>query len=102
MTKILINICHGGFCLSKEVFEELGIPYDDSHGFLENKDLGISGRDFAYRADPRLIAAVEKIGYEKAGGRLTDLEIVEIPDDVEWEIQEYDGWESIHEKHRSW
>ena len=87
--------------MSKEVFEELGIPYD-GYGYLKNKELGISGRDFAYRTDPRLIAAVEKIGYEKANGDLADLEIVEIPDDVEWEIQEYDGWESIHEKHRSW
>ena len=101
MTKILINRCFGGYSVSKEVFEELGIPYD-GYGFIENEDLGISGGDFACRTDPRLLAAVEKIGYEKANGVFADLEIVEIPDDVEWEIQEYDGWESIHEKHRSW
>ena len=28
--------------------------------------------------------------------------IIEIPDDIEWEIDNYDGIESIHEKHRSW
>ena len=27
---------------------------------------------------------------------------VEIPDDVEWQIEEYDGTEHISEKHRTW
>jgi hypothetical protein len=27
---------------------------------------------------------------------------VEIPDNVEWEIMEYDGTEYIAEKHRKW
>jgi hypothetical protein len=30
------------------------------------------------------------------------LEIVEIPDDVEYTIEEYDGLEHIAEKHRTW
>lgn len=53
------------------------------------------------RDDPDLISIVEKLG-EKANDYCSKLEIIEIPDDVEWEIDEYDGWESIHEKHRSW
>ena len=28
--------------------------------------------------------------------------IVEIPADVEWQIQEYDGMEWVAEKHRTW
>jgi len=53
------------------------------------------------RDDPHLIKVVEELG-EKANGRFANLKVVEIPDDVEWEIDEYDGEEIIHEKHRSW
>ncbi len=37
-----------------------------------------------------------------ANGSGADLRIVEIPDDVKWEIQEVDGMERIREKSRSW
>lgn len=53
------------------------------------------------RADPVLVQVVEELG-EDAKGRFADLKVIEIPDDVEWTIEEYDGWESIHEKHRVW
>lgn len=53
------------------------------------------------RDDPLLIQVINELGKE-ANGEYSDLEIIEIPDDVEWEIEEYDGWETIHEKHRSW
>ncbi len=54
------------------------------------------------RDDPDLISVVEELGSEKASGDFAELEIVEIPDDVNYEIDDYDGMESIHEKHRSW
>lgn len=53
------------------------------------------------REHPLLIRAVEELG-EKANGWAAELEIVEIPADVSYEIDEYDGSESIHEEHRSW
>ncbi len=53
------------------------------------------------RSDPLLVQAVEWLG-EKAGGECANLKIVEIPDGVEYVIDEYDGYESIHEAHRSW
>ena len=53
------------------------------------------------RADPLLIRVVEEL-CEKADGGRAKLGIVEIPDGVDWEIDEYDGSESVHEKHRSW
>ena len=53
------------------------------------------------RTDPILIEVVETLG-EKANGEHAKLEIVEIPDGIEWHIDEYDGIESVHENHRSW
>ena len=53
------------------------------------------------RTDPDLIAVIEELG-EEANGRFADLEIVEIPDDIEFEIDQYDGLETIREKHRTW
>ncbi len=53
------------------------------------------------RDDPHLIATVEAIK-EKANGSCAKLKIVEIPDDVEWEIDEYDGMEQVQEKCRKW
>jgi len=53
------------------------------------------------RTDKDLIKVVEELG-EKANGRYARLKVVEIPDDIEWEIDDYDGVETIHEKHRSW
>lgn len=49
--------------------------------------------------DADLIDVVEKLG-RKADSGFSKLAIVKIPDDVEWEIEDFDGWESIHEKHR--
>jgi hypothetical protein len=53
------------------------------------------------RHDPILVQVVEELG-EEADTKYSRLTIVEIPDDTEYEINEYDGIESIHEKHRSW
>ena len=54
------------------------------------------------RSDPLLIKVVEELGVEAASGKLAELAIVEIPDDVQYTIEDYDGRESVHEKHRSW
>jgi hypothetical protein len=59
-------------------------------------------RDMEIRTDVDLIKTIEELGSEKASGSCAKLRIVEIPDGVDWEIDEYDGIESIHEKHRSW
>jgi len=53
------------------------------------------------RNDPILIEVIEKLG-EKADGQHAKLKIVEIPDDVEWQIGEYDGIEWVEEQHRRW
>lgn len=53
------------------------------------------------RESPVLVSIVEEMG-EAANGQFAKLTIVEIPDDVEYTIEDYDGWESIEEVHRSW
>lgn len=53
------------------------------------------------RDDPVLIQTIEDLG-DNASGRFSELEVIEIPDGVEWQIEEYDGLEWIAEKHRTW
>lgn len=53
------------------------------------------------RADVDLIKVVEKLG-KKANSSFANLEIIDIPDDIEYNIEEYDGQEWISEKHRTW
>lgn len=47
------------------------------------------------RSHPLLVQVVEEIG-DKANGFAAKLRVVEIPDDVQFEIDEYDGIESVH------
>lgn len=57
--------------------------------------------DFDDRTDPDCVAVVEEMG-EKASSRFSQLVVVEIPDGIEWEIDEYDGIETIREVSRTW
>lgn len=90
--KIVINRCFGGFGLSKEAYEYLGLEWDD---------FGYAYHDHYARTDAKLVECVETLGHG-ANGRYAELKVVEIPDDVEWEISYYDGLESVHEVHRVW
>lgn len=54
------------------------------------------------RADPDLVAVVEELGEEAASGSLAKLRIVEVPDGVDWELDEYNGIEHVAERHRTW
>jgi hypothetical protein len=53
------------------------------------------------RDDPALVQVVEEMG-AAADGRHASLKIVEIPDDVKWQIEQYDGLEWVAEVHRTW
>ncbi len=88
--KIVINTCHGGFGLSKEAYQFLRLKWDN-YGFHFNNE----------RDNSKLVECVEKLG-ERASGECSNLKVVEIPDGINWEINEYDGSEHIAEKHRIW
>jgi len=53
------------------------------------------------RDDPALVQAVEELG-DKANGKHAELRVVEIPDGVDYVVEEYDGMEHIAEAHRTW
>ena len=91
MKKIVINKSFGGFSLSQKAIEY----YLQLSGKNKVDDYSVE------RDDPYLIQIVEELG-EEVNNRFSKLKIVEIPDDAEWEICEYDGQEWIAEKHRVW
>ena len=90
MQKIVINADFGGFRLSDlgmKTYKSLGGQVDYA-------------RDIP-RDCPILIKVIEQLG-NKANDHCSKLKIVEIPDNVQWEINEYDGLEHVAEKHRTW
>jgi hypothetical protein len=89
--KIVINYDFGGFGLSQTALAEYRLRKSDN----SLCELAIP------RNDPDLVDIVERMGKE-AQDRYSNLKIVEIPDGVQWEIQEYDGQEWIAEQHRTW
>ena len=117
--KVVLNKCYGGFDLSDKAHErliELGVKYYESFDDLpkNNKELYVVKRDsvgfgnyssnFRYtnnRSNELLIQVVEELG-EEANGGFGELKIIEIPDGISWELDEYDGIETLHEIHRSW
>lgn len=128
--KIVINSSYGGFGLSHEAIRRYAqlkdltlfthtdgtfnhyykIPVEDYDAL---RDIANETRDYselnkAYfseyeipRTDPALIQVVEELK-EKANGHYAELRIIDIPDDVKWEIEEYDGLESVVEVSRRW
>ena len=112
---IVINACHGGFGLSHEAeiqyLDRICADYtleprDDRFSTLKyGPNILVQGNHWHSREisrdDPALIAVVRELG-EQANGQNAELKIVTIPADVEWQIDEYDGWEWVAEKHRTW
>jgi hypothetical protein len=90
--KVVINSCYGGFGLSDQAMQILkdrkGNTIDLFY-FNDNRD------------DSDLIEVVERLGYT-ANDDFSKLKVVEIPDGVNYTIEEYDGLEHIAEIHRTW
>lgn len=81
MQQIVINTCYGGYRLSKEAYEFLGLPWDD-YGRAYNDD----------RTNPALVKCVKTLK-KRADGLCARLKVVRVPDDVNWTIETYDGLE---------
>ena len=93
MTKIVINTCYGGFGLSESSLEDY------------KKRKNITDENFYHwdipRDCPHLVAMVEEGGTD-VDGIFSELKVVDVPDDVNWYIEEYDGMEHVAERHRTW
>ena len=124
--KVVVNSCYGGFGLSKEAILELykrgskAVKAVDPEKYYGTKDwkarheastwteavlfdgkiLNDNSAD-EFRSDPVLVAVVEEMA-DKANGNCARLRITEVPDDVKWEIEEYDGKEWVSEVHQTW
>ena len=115
--KVVVNRCYGGFGLSEEAtrlyLQKKGIE------FVERENSDFSFREMSFfvtdengeedyfsdhvikRDDPALVEVVEELG-NKAGDSCAALAVLEIPDDVSWHLEEYDGIEWVAEDHRTW
>jgi len=89
MTKIVINADYGGFGLS----DAAEARYHD----LSGKSLSWS----TARDCPHLVQLVQELG-SKANDEISVLKVVEIPNEIEWQIEEYDGMEWVSEIHKTW
>jgi len=105
--KVAYNACYGGFSLSKAAMERLA----------EIKGVDLSGMEFHYctfrdgnggkfecpedRSDKDLIKVIEELG-EIANGTHANLQIAVIPDGADYEIDEYDGFESVEPPRQIW
>ncbi len=81
--KIVVNRCFGGFGLPDKAKKMLGHNQDWYEGDID-------------RTNKDLVRVVEELGKE-ANDSYARLEIVEIPDDIDYYISDYDGIETIHE-----
>jgi len=83
--------------LGKSVF---GIDGTFKEYNAKYREISLSNRDIP-RDDLNLIKVIETLK-EEANGHCAELAIIEIPDNVDWEVAEYDGMETVEEKHRRW
>lgn len=91
MREVVYNACFGGFGLSPSA--------EKAFCKLKHRK-SMYSRDIP-RDDKHLVQIVKKMG-KQANGSYADLKIVEIPADIKWHIEEYDGNEHVAEDHRAW
>lgn len=89
--KVVINKCFGGFGISEKALAR----------YNELADIKLETYYGMDRTDPFLVQVVEELG-AGADNIYSELKIVDIPDDIEWYIHEYDGLEAVYEQHRVW
>ena len=85
--KVLYNNCYGGFSFSNEFMEEVKKRYPEL-----KLDYYVSHK---LRSDPRILEVFEEFGSGRSSGPYSKIKVREIPDNVEYDIHDYDGMESV-------
>jgi len=109
--EIAISDSYGGTTPSKKVLKEIHDSVDDEFVWIEDIHPVVGFEDGeriladetieSYKCEdiprdhPVLVEAIREL--EKTGWK-----VVEIPDDVEWIVDEYDGKEWVAEQHETW
>ena len=78
------------YVMSDAEWEEFCSITIDGHNVIDGEFQLKDGRRFA------------TYGTAFGDGVYSDLKVVEIPDDINWYIEEYDGLEHVAERHRTW
>lgn len=107
--KVVLNKCYGGYGLSRKAVDRLvELGSQEAKRYLDALETSkyVPSMDSYYiysddRTNLLLIQVVEELGKESFGS-LSALKIVEIPDGINWYIDDYDGIEDVHEEHASW
>ena len=128
--QVAINRCYGGFNLSNEAMNKLieknssflltytpkewfgknepneeqivdCMKKNSNVGYKDGKIYFFEVHDKYVRIHSDLIDVLQELG-PKANGCFSKIKIVNVPDDIEFEIDEYDGMESVEEIHRRW
>lgn len=109
--KLVLNKCYGGFGISKEAVEFMAA--DGCHHAKAALDASVKHKTNMYqygyadnldsydRTNPHLIKAVEQLG-KKANGPHAELVVVDIPDGEAYQIEDYDGMETVRQAYIGW
>jgi hypothetical protein len=112
--KVVINADYGGFGLSDEGMREyakrkgltLVEEKDEKWGDITFYKDSVSEDNYfsahEIERDDEVLVEIVELLKDKANGRFANLKVVEVPEDVDWYIDEYDGNEWVAEKHRTW
>lgn len=91
--KLAINTEYGGFTLSDKG-KKLFLKYGGTLDMIYTDSI-------EFRSNPILHKVISELGLE-ASRFCSVFKIIEIPDNIEVYIDDYDGIETVHEKHRFW
>jgi hypothetical protein len=97
-TKIIINICHGGFGISLECARRMASNGCEEAQQMLDRHNSSNNVEFyeqyeGTRHNPHLVEAVEFLEYD-AWGECAELEVHEFDGD-RYHIREYDGFEEV-------
>jgi len=121
MTEVVINRQYGGLELSNKAIElwakysnidltpqyySYTIDNPEIYYYLYEDDNGSTNilypNEYIHRDDPNLIRVVKELG-DEANTEVSELVVVDIPDDVEWTIVRYSyDMEIVVEKGKVW